>query len=62
MIKTLARFFSGVHQAFGITNLPANATPAEERNFVLMWIGIILFSLFWVIVILGLILFLGLRR
>ena len=40
---TLARFFSGLHWAVGITALPATATPSEERSFVLMWLGIIVF-------------------
>jgi hypothetical protein len=39
----LAKFFNGLHWAIGITTLPANATPREERSFVLMWLGIIVF-------------------
>lgn len=46
----LAKFFNGVHWAVGITTLPATATPREERSFVLMWVGMIVF----VIVFLGL--------
>ncbi|HEU4506956.1 MAG TPA: hypothetical protein VFR78_01870 [Pyrinomonadaceae bacterium] len=42
---TLARMFNGLHWAFGITTLPATATPREERNFVLMWVGIIVFTI-----------------
>jgi len=39
----LAKVFNGLHWAIGITTLPANATPSEERSFVLMWLGIIVF-------------------
>jgi hypothetical protein len=45
IFHTLARMFNGVHWAFGITTLPATATPREERNFVLMWLGIIVFTI-----------------
>jgi hypothetical protein len=43
VIQKLARFFNGVHWAVGITTLPDAATPKEERSFVLMWFGIIVF-------------------
>jgi hypothetical protein len=62
MTKTLARFFSAMHQAFGITDLPSDATPTQERNFVLMWLGIILFGLFWIALIFVFMFYLGLRR
>jgi hypothetical protein len=39
----LAKFFNGLHWAIGITTLPATATSREERSFVLMWLGIIVF-------------------
>ncbi len=39
----LAKFFNGVHWAVGITTLPATATQRDERSFVLMWLGIIVF-------------------
>jgi hypothetical protein len=39
----LAKGFNGLHWAVGITTLPDNASPREERSFVLMWLGIILF-------------------
>ena len=39
----LAKFFNGLHWAIGITTLPANATSRDERSFVLMWVGIIVF-------------------
>ncbi len=39
----LAKFFNGLHWAVGITTLPDSATPREERSFVLMWLGIIVF-------------------
>ena len=41
----LARFFNGLHWAVGITTLPATATSREERSFVLMWLGIIVFMI-----------------
>jgi hypothetical protein len=39
----LARVFNGLHWVIGITTLPATATSREERSFVLMWLGIIVF-------------------
>ena len=45
IVHTLARVFNGVHWAFGITTLPATAKPREERSFVLMWLGIIVFMI-----------------
>ena len=39
----LAKIFNGLHWGVGITTLPATATPREERSFVLMWLGIIVF-------------------
>lgn len=39
----LAKLFNGLHWAVGITTLPATATPREERSFVFMWLGIIVF-------------------
>jgi hypothetical protein len=39
----LARIFNGLHWGIGITALPATATSREERSFVLMWLGIIVF-------------------
>lgn len=45
IFHALARMFNGVHWAFGITTLPATATPREERSFVLMWVGILLFMI-----------------
>jgi len=39
----LARIFNGLHWGIGITTLPATATSREERSFVLMWLGIIVF-------------------
>ena len=39
----LAKIFNGLHWAFGITTLPATATSREERSFVLMWLGLIVF-------------------
>ena len=48
MFKILANLFRGVHKAIGITDLSDDATPAQEKRFVLMWIAIILFALVWV--------------
>lgn len=42
---TLAKFFNGLHWAIGMTTLPTTATPREERSFVLMWLGIIVFMI-----------------
>lgn len=41
----LAKIFNGLHWAIGITTLPAKATSREERSFVLMWLGIIVFMI-----------------
>lgn len=41
----LAKLFNGFHWAVGITTLPATASPREERSFVLMWLGIIVFMI-----------------
>jgi len=43
IFHNLAKLFNGLHWTVGITTLPATATPREERSFVLMWLGIILF-------------------
>ncbi|HKX33441.1 MAG TPA: hypothetical protein VJ302_37535 [Blastocatellia bacterium] len=40
-----------MHRAIGITDLPPNATPEQERNFALMWIGIILFVMMWTVLV-----------
>ena len=37
----LAKALNGLHWIIGITTLPDNASPREERSFVLMWLGII---------------------
>ena len=41
----LAKIFNGLHWGVGITTLPTTATPREERSFVLMWLGIIVFMI-----------------
>ena len=52
IFHTLAKAFNGLHWMVGITTLPENASPREERSFVLMWLGIIVFIvLFFVIMI-----------
>jgi len=45
MFHKLAKIFNGLHWAMGITTLPTTATPREERSFVLMWVGIIVFMI-----------------
>lgn len=45
MFHRLAKIFNGLHWAIGITTLPATATSREERSFVLMWLGIIVFMI-----------------
>jgi hypothetical protein len=47
MIHALARFIRGIHWAIGITTLPADATPQQERSFVLMWAGIVVLVIVW---------------
>jgi hypothetical protein len=44
LFHTLAKVFNGLHWLIGITTLPADATPSAERSFVLMWLGIIVFT------------------
>lgn len=51
MFKVLANLLRGVHKAIGITDLPADATPAQEKRFVLMWIAVLLFVIVWVALI-----------
>ena len=41
----LARGLNSLHWIIGITTLPAKATPREERSFVLMWLGLIVFMI-----------------
>ena len=45
IIHKLSKFFNGIHWAMGITILPVTANPREERSFVLMWVGIIVFMI-----------------
>jgi hypothetical protein len=45
IFHTLAKIFNGLHWAVGITTLPATATAREERSFVFMWLGIIVFMI-----------------
>lgn len=46
----LARVFNGLHWGIGITTLPVTATAREERSFVLMWLGIIVFVIVFFVV------------
>jgi hypothetical protein len=52
MIHALAKLFEGIHAAIGITTLPANASPQQERSFVYMWFGIVAFIGLWFAVLL----------
>lgn len=47
IVHLLAQAFRGLHWAVGITTLPGDATPREERSFVLMWLGLIVLVVFW---------------
>jgi len=47
MIHVLARLIRSVHWAIGITTLPKDATPQQERSFVLMWVGIVILVIVW---------------
>ena len=40
----LAKVFNGLHWLIGITTLPEDASAHDERMFVLMWLGIIIFT------------------
>ena len=48
MISSLARFFRGLNMAMGVTTLPENAPLEQQRKFVMVWLGIIVFCLVWV--------------
>ena len=52
----LAKIFNGLHWAIGMTTLPNTASPREERSFVLMWLGIIVFMILFLA---GFVYFLG---
>jgi hypothetical protein len=43
IFHTLAKVFNGLHWGVGITTLPKTASRREERSFVFMWLGIIVF-------------------
>lgn len=47
----LAKIFNGLHWGIGITTLPTTATSREERSFVLMWLGIIVFMVVFFVVL-----------
>ncbi len=51
MISLLARFFRGVNTAIGVTTIPTDATPAQERKFVYIWLCIVAFIMLWCILI-----------
>ena len=47
VIHLLARTIALLHCAIGITTLPPDATPRQERRFVLIWLGLILGIILW---------------
>jgi hypothetical protein len=47
MLSPLARLFRGINIAMGVTTIPNDATPAQERKFVYAWLGIVTFILLW---------------
>jgi hypothetical protein len=49
LIHKLARVFNGLHWLIGITTLPADASAREETTFVLMWLGIIVFTVVFLV-------------
>jgi hypothetical protein len=51
-MKALANFFRGIHVGLGITPLPDDASPQEERNFVLSRIGIVVLMVGWCVALL----------
>ena len=52
VIHALAKLFTAIHWAIGITTLPADASPQQERSFVLTWLGIVAFIGVWSAVLL----------
>ena len=55
VIHLLARTFALLHFAIGITTLPPDATPRQERTFVLIWLGLILGIILWCVMLLYLV-------
>jgi hypothetical protein len=51
MIKLLASLFRGLNTAIGVSTLSKEATPAQERKFVFIWLGIVAFILLWCLLI-----------
>ncbi len=51
MLSPLARLFRGINIAIGITTISPDATPAQQRKFVYVWLGIVAFIFFWCIFI-----------
>ena len=47
MIKVLADIFRVINYSLGISAPLPDATPAQQRSFVLMWVGIIVFLIAW---------------
>jgi hypothetical protein len=51
MLSPLARFFRGINIAIGVTTIKDDATPQQQRNFVVAWLCIVTFILFWCVLI-----------
>jgi len=47
MIKVLADIFRVINYSLGISAPLPDATPAQQRSFVLMWVGKIVFLIAW---------------
>jgi len=52
MIHALAKLFTGIHYAIGITAPPEDASRQQERSFVFAWLGIVAFIVIWSVVLL----------
>ena len=51
IIHKVAKGLREFHWMIGITTLESDATPRQERSFVLMWIGLIIFIVLWFVVL-----------
>ena len=51
MLSPLARLFRGINIAIGVTTIKDDATPAQQRKFVYMWLFIVTFILLWCVFI-----------
>jgi hypothetical protein len=51
MLGPLARLFRGINIAMGVTTISKDATPAQERKFVYVWLSIVAFIVLWCVLI-----------